>query len=263
MERSGTKEAAEALLSELPSVLGAFVREDVFGHPREIHLLIAAGPKPRHFARDIRDLLEERLGVPVDQRIISIAQIAADAAPHTPPASSPADAVALPTTASPEPVAEPVAEPAGSRRAGATPVGQHGEPDPRLRFDGAETVRRAGRLTVSVRLRANGEVVLGEDTQVDAPHARLRSGARALLEAANTVCAGQGRFELEDVSVVRALGREYVLLTVIAHSARLGRKPLTLAGAHAIESGEESAAALAALKAVNRILALMLGEPPT
>ena len=35
-----TKAEAEAVLRELPSVLGAFVREDVYGHPREVHLLV-------------------------------------------------------------------------------------------------------------------------------------------------------------------------------------------------------------------------------
>src|SRR5690606_938810 len=67
MAKIHTKARAEAILRELPSVLGAFVREDVNGHPREVHLLIAPGPEPRLLARDIRDLLEERLGVFVDQ----------------------------------------------------------------------------------------------------------------------------------------------------------------------------------------------------
>ena len=75
MAREGTKEAAEAVLRELPSVIGAFVREDVNGHPREVHLLVRPGPNARHLAYDVRDLLEERLGIPVDQRVISIAQL--------------------------------------------------------------------------------------------------------------------------------------------------------------------------------------------
>ena len=52
----------------------AFVREDVHGDPREVHLLIRPGPEPRALATDVRELLEERLGVPVAQRITSIAQ---------------------------------------------------------------------------------------------------------------------------------------------------------------------------------------------
>jgi AraC-like DNA-binding protein len=77
VEKVHTKEAAEALLRELPSVLGAFVREDINGHPREIHLLVGPGPSVKLLAQDVRDLLEERLEVPIDHRIISIAQLAA------------------------------------------------------------------------------------------------------------------------------------------------------------------------------------------
>src|SRR5512135_2137009 len=79
MDKIRTKEAAEATLRELPSVIGAFVREDIYGHPREVHLLVKAGPNVRLLARDVRELLEERLQVPVDQRIISIAQVSGDA----------------------------------------------------------------------------------------------------------------------------------------------------------------------------------------
>ena len=57
MERIHTKEAAEAVLRELPSVLGAFVREDVNGHPREVHLLVSPGPNVKLLAQDVRDLL--------------------------------------------------------------------------------------------------------------------------------------------------------------------------------------------------------------
>jgi hypothetical protein len=78
MSKISTKETAEAILRGLPSVLGASVREDIHGHPREVHLLISPGPNPRHLARDVRELLQERLGVPVDQRIISIAQLSSD-----------------------------------------------------------------------------------------------------------------------------------------------------------------------------------------
>jgi hypothetical protein len=242
MESSGTKHAAEALLRELPSVMGAFVREDVYGHPREIHLLIAAGPSPRHFARDIRDLLEERLGVPIDQRVISIAQLAPEALPPEREAGS----------------VEHADDGAGDFSGEGRP--QAADPEPRLRFEGAETVRQGGRLTVTVQLGIGGEAFSGEDTQIDAPHGRLRSGARALLDAANRVCRDRGRFALEEVSYVRALGRDFALLTVIAHAPRLGRKALKLAGAQVVDGEEEVAAALAALKAVNRVLALVIEE---
>jgi hypothetical protein len=301
MERSGTKEAAEALLRELPSVRGAYVREDVFGHPREIHILLSPGPAPRHFARDVRSLLEERLGIPVDQRVISIAQLAPE---HAPPAASPdaapdPEAAPLPDATAPRPSAPAApterrtsdtgtasrqeSQPAGrasnhargDHSADATsddvrpnaangPGGSDSDltaaADFRLRFLGTETSRRGGRLTVTARLAGGHAEFVGSDTQVDSAHALLRSGARAILDAANQACAARGRFELEDAARIRALGREYVLLTVVAHAPRLGRRPLTLAGAHAVETEEEGASALAALKAVNRVLGLILAD---
>jgi hypothetical protein len=72
MKRISNKTAAETVLRELPSVLGAYVSEDLEGQPREIHVLVRHGPNPAALARDIRGLLEERLGIPVDQRIISM-----------------------------------------------------------------------------------------------------------------------------------------------------------------------------------------------
>jgi hypothetical protein len=65
--------------------------------------------------------------------------------------------------------------------------------------------------------------------------------------------------ELESASVVQAVGRSYVLLSVLAVSPLLGRKPVPLAGAHPAGEGDE-AAALAALQATNRVLTLALRD---
>jgi hypothetical protein len=63
------------------------------------------------------------------------------------------------------------------------------------------------------------------------------------------------------VTTVEAFGRSYVLVSVLASSPYLGRLPIPLAGAHPVEVDPESAAALAALKAVNRTLSLVLRLP--
>jgi hypothetical protein len=65
-------------------------------------------------------------------------------------------------------------------------------------------------------------------------------------------------FELDFASIVQALDGDYVLVSVLGISDRIGRRPLPLVGAHPIESDVESAAAFAALKAINRVLALAL-----
>jgi hypothetical protein len=288
MTTEGTKGAAEAVLRELPSVIGAFVREDVNGHPREVHLLVRAGPNPRHLAYDVRDLLEERLGVPIDQRVISIAQLAAgrrpgpalaDAAGMAPAvAAAPAtEAAAMPATtgstgdeagagdaASAAPAAPP-GTPAGAapqtQPAAAAEPAPVEDVEPRVRFAGISMEAMDNRVRASVCLDFDGEERTGEAVGLDTEPSRLRAVAAATLIAVDTTCVGRSRFEVEHVTTEMAFGRAYVLVTVLASSPYLGRKPIPLVGAHPVEMDAESAAALAALKAVNRILSLVLRLP--
>jgi hypothetical protein len=241
METIRTKEAAESLLRELPSVLGAHVREDIYGHPREVHLLVAPGPNVRHLARDIRDLLEERLRVPVDQRIISIAQL------ERPLDEAPVDeAVVIPTQAEEHP------SETGS--------------EPRMLFGGLETSIRDARVYVRVHLSWRGEEYSGEAAELDAGNGRVRAAASAALRAATAAATGPRsgvrpdplRLELEFAAVVKALDRDYVLVSAFGASPLFGRRPLSLVGAQPLEGDEATAAALAALKAVNRVMGLRL-----
>lgn len=246
MAKGETKAAAEAVLRELPSVLGAFVREDVFGQPREIHLLVKAGPNPRHLARDVRELLEEKLGIPVDQRVISIAQMAGDAeAPAAILAAAKAahgdDPVDYVSSRAPEPE-EPVV--AGR--------------DVRLRYLGLESLVGDGRVVARARLIQESTELLGEASELAAGSGRARAGAAAALNAANRTIEGFGRLELDNASIVRVFERDVALVSVLLSSPFLGRRPVSLAGAQPVEETEEAAAALAALKAVNRTLSLLL-----
>lgn len=237
MSRVSNKATAEAVLRELPSVLGAYVSEDLEGHPREIHLLVKHGPDTAGLARDIRGLLEERLGIPIDQRVISIAQLA------------------------PDPDAEAVPEKTGDGRETGSPA--RGEvPRPvagRPQFAGIESTASTGRVRVAVRLDWRGEASEGEAEAVDTPVGRARAAATATLgAAAATAWNDTLGLELDFASIVQALDGEYVLVSVLEMGGRLGRRPLSLVGAHPVESDVETAAALAILKAVNRILSVEL-----
>lgn len=222
MPRLHTKEAAETLLRELPSVLGAFVREDINGHPREIHLLVSPGPNVKLLAQDVRDLLEERLEVPIDHRIISIAQLAEDLDFND-------------DVANIEPQLEP-----------------------RLRFVGTESEVRDQKVRVRTKLQARSETIEGEASEIDVGSGRMRAATIATLRATGRAISEPLRLEVEFVSVVRAFDREYVLVAVVVGGAPFGRKLLNLAGAQPIEHDVETAAALATLKAVNRLLAKMI-----
>lgn len=238
MTRTSTKAAAEAALRELPSVVGAYVREDIFGHPREVHILVTAGPTPRELARDVRDLLEERLGVPVDQRVISIAQLA----------SSPIEA--LPGHK---------LHPAGASHA---PVVQQGEP--RLRLAALDIEAVNGRVAVAARMQMGRDEHVGWGTEVETELGRLRAGAAAVAQAVTLALGAGGRLELEAASVVEAFGRSYGLVCTRAASPRLGRHPLAMFGAHPVTPDAVEAGAYAALKSANRIVALLLrnGQAP-
>jgi hypothetical protein len=253
MEHRGTKEAAESVLRELPSVVGAFVREDAYGYPREVHLLIAAGPKPRHFALDVKTLLEERLGIPIDQRIISIAQLASEP-------SRGAEAGEAPPSAAGTGVADarsPESAPRSARRALARAL-----PCARVRFVTALTEVSDARVTVRVRLEWEDREYEGTATELEAGSGRVRAGAVALLRAANQICGEHGRFELESASLVRVMERDYALVGAIATSPYLGRRPVEIVGAQPVEESTETAATLATLKSLNRLLGWItrLGE---
>jgi hypothetical protein len=234
MAKTHTKEAAEALLRELPSVVGAYVREDVNGHPREVHLLIGPGPNARHLARDVRDLLEERLAVPIDQRVISIAQLTVAANELG------TELHELSSVTSVAPPAEQAA------------------PEARLRFEALETQTREGTVLVRVRLLHGDRTLTGEAVEVDAGLARLRAAATAALNAATQACGGRMRFQLDAVNPTRAFGREYILANVLASSPLIGRRPVQLAGAQPLSDDPDHAAALAALMAINRVISLAL-----
>lgn len=226
MTRFRCKDLAESILRELPSVLGAHVREDVHGHPREVHLLVAHGPDTRELAHDIREMLEDRLGVPVDQRVISIAQLSDQA--HR----AHQQEVVLGT--------------------GRTAEGTGAEKQ-RVTFREHELLREAGNVRSRVNLAYNGHVFSGEATEVDSDHGLIQATAKATLAALQQACDQSIQLQVDAGSLVRAFERDYVLVAVLAGSPQIGRTPLLLSGAHPLEDGLEHATVLSTLKATNRV----------
>jgi hypothetical protein len=235
MNRTSTKATAEAVLRELPSVMGAYVSEDLEGHPREVHILLRAGPDPATLARDIRGLLQDRLGIPIDQRVISIAQLAAD------PGAEGGEEELPPASA--------LAEPAGLAPVEARPL-----------FAGLDSTVSSGQVRVGVRLQWQGSTASGTADAADTLPGRARAAASATLRAAGQTAEERVAFELDFASVVQALDGEYVLVSVLGLSGHVGRRPLPLVGAHPVESDVETAATFATLKAINRVLALALRD---
>ena len=234
MPQRHTKAAAEAVLRELPSVLGAFVREDVHGDPREVHLLVRPGQTARDLARDVRDMLEERLGVPIDQRVISIAQVAENG-----------------TT-----VEQALASISGDTDPNAKKPAA--EPD-RLFLVGVESTRSLGWIETKATLRRGEHESRGSRAR-SRLRAAPRAGARATAAAVCAACEPELHVDIESVSVLGAFDREHALVSTTAASPLFGRGLRTLVGAHPIESDPVEAGALAVLKATNRVVALALSE---
>lgn len=239
MHRASTKAAAEAALRELPSVLGAFVREDIHGNPREIHVLIRGGPDAGALARDIHGLLEERLDIPIDQRVISIAQL--DEETFTEDDDDGATHVG--------------GAPAPTASATSTVPRSHA----RAVFRGIESTVERGRIEVGVTLDWGGESFTGAAEEVETANGRARAAVTATLKAAMAAAWEGLRLELDVVAVVPSLDQNFVLVSILGLAPALGRKPLALVGAQPVETDIESAAALATLKAINRVLSLGLG----
>jgi hypothetical protein len=127
-----------------------------------------------------------------------------------------------------------------------------------VRFAGITLEAMDNRVRARVTLDLEGAERAGEAVGLDTEPARMRTAATATLMAVDSTCVGRARFEVEHVTTVMAFGREYVLVNVLASSPYLGRRPISLVGAQLVELDTESAAALAALKAVNRTLSLVL-----
>jgi hypothetical protein len=155
-------------------------------------------------------------------------------------------------------MAKTPAELAGEAGDGTSP--DHGDEDDldseaRLVFDTVETQTREGTVLIRVRLDLFGRAVSGEAVGIDIGTGRLRAAATATLNAASGACNQRIRFQLDGISPVRAFGREYVLVNVLASSSLLGRKPVPLVAAQPLEDDPDHAAALAALMAINRVFA--------
>jgi hypothetical protein len=191
-------------------------------------LLVGPGPNVKNLAQDVRDLLEERLEIPIDHRVISIAQLAEDVSDF-------------------------------EAQAGLGEVAD-APPEPRLRFVAVISEVSEQRVRVRTQLGHGSRVHEGEALDVDLGTGRLRAAAAATLRAATAASSADVRLDLDAASQIRVFDREYILISVLARSGLFGRRLLQLAGAHAIEDDLETAASLATLKAVNRVLARILAD---
>jgi hypothetical protein len=237
----------EGLIAALTGVRAARVTLSDVGRVQEIHVLAEPRTHPKQIVRNVESALSAGLGVTVDRRYISVAQVKDEPEPEEPPAAEaahPEPAVAD-VAHHPEPAAADVArhpeQLAAAQQSDASIgryifVGYDARTQPDLETDCRVTIRHQNAV-----FSGNGE---GPST----PLGRAQAAARAVFDAIATARESHS-LDLEGVTLVESHGRTYVL--VAAH-AITGRSTVALTGAAALHRSPEEAAILASLQATNR-----------
>jgi hypothetical protein len=220
---------AETLLASLAGVLSAHVVRGPSGRLLEIHVLASAALHPKQVVRNVESALRAGLGMEVDRRIISVAQVRTpghgDASTNGEHPSLPADGPGV----APDGVAVEAA-----RR--------------RLEFVRYQSHRQDGRCACEVVLRDDTGEVTGAGDGPDTAAGRAESAARAVLDAIGQA-RPELRLELDGATLTSSRGRTFV---IAAAQLLRERGPLRLAGAAAMTRSPEEAAILATLQATNR-----------
>jgi len=247
-EHSPVSNAAERLIASLTGVVSARVVMNQAGEPLEIHVLATPDLHPKQIARNVESALTAGLGIEIDRRIISIAQVRETDDPVAVLQASPEPGA---EAATPAPPADP--EPDERQETVSTPE----EPQPtgtgRILFVAVDSQYVAGQNAVCrVTLRRDGVDYTGEGQAANTPQGRVTAAARAAF-AALAQLGGPEDYGLEGASLVEAHGRTFV---IVAARALSGRRSISLSGVAPVVRSPEEAAILASLHATNRRIEL-------
>ena len=231
----------------------------------EVHVVASDEHPAKQVARDVGSLLLAKLGIPLDHRKISVAQVAADAPLPELPGKA-ADAPVTDSGETPDPemdpgqdlpeeaTAEPVDEPAPR-------VGAWIEPHPqRIRFVGVSVKQAQDMAEVRVELEMDSLESVALVRGADTPASLLRTVAEAVLEASQQYFEPNGIFTVHGVEICHA-GGVPVMITNICHVSERSEKQLI--GACAVGGDPPLAAALSTLDAINRYLRRLRRKVPT
>ena len=221
---------AEKLLGSLAGVVSAHVVADATGEIVEIHILSAPDLHPKQMVRNVESALSAGLGLTIDRRVVSVAQLRSDV-------DSNGYRPGAPRT-------EPGAD--GDHRD--EPAHEGVEEEPRLEFVRYESRRDAELCTCEVVLRSGDDEVAGAGSGPDTAAGRTEAAARAVFDGLANA-RPDITVELEAAVISSIRGRSYV---IVAAQAVLQRNSVRLAGAAPLARSPEEAAILAALQATNR-----------
>lgn len=223
----------ERLLCSLAGVVSARVVANPLGRLEEIHILASPLLGPKQVVRNVQSALSAGLGIVVDRRIISVAQIRKGAL-------EPVEA--LDEVESMSDVEDAEAAPAPS-----------GDGPARLVFMGWDARNRSHTDSeCRVRVRRDDDEFAGAGAGAANILGRAQAGARAVFSAV-AAALDEDTVALESASVVETHGRSFVLVSA---RAAAGREAFQLTGVARLDRSPEEAAILASLQATNRWIAL-------
>jgi hypothetical protein len=231
---SPTEQEIERLLRSLEGIASASVSSDVYGRVVAIHILALPAFHPKQVVRNVESAMSAGLGIVVDRRVISVAQMQ-DSAPDAPPWNG---------------VPSPGRHNGEHRDTARSPLAAEPDrPRGRLVFMSYDARTQPNHeMLCRVTVRHDKEQFTGTATGSSTTLGRAQAAARALFSAIT-----EGReldnFVLDDVALVQSLGRSFILVS--AH-AQDGRELQPLTGVALLTRAPEEAAILASLQAVNR-----------
>jgi hypothetical protein len=218
---SNIEARAERLLSALAGVVSARALADEFGRLCEIHVLASPELHPKQIVRNVESALSAGLGVVVDRRIVSVAQLRANAA-------------------------EPYISP--SKTSAAATADELLDRMVYVKFDASST--SALDATCTVTLGRGSERIVGSSTGMNTVQGRADTAARAVFNAFQENREG---LDLEGTAVVEAQGKTFVFVSARSVTGRVTR---LLTGVCALKNSPEEAGIMAALQATNRMPAV-------
>lgn len=174
----------ERTLGSIAEIKAARVVASTDGQIQEIHVLALPNKSPKQLVRDIESALMAALGIAIDHKKISIAQLGADSLPAE-------EAIVA--------------------------------PEARARIESINANVSGVHATVSVNLEIEGDMYRGEAAGPASQTGRQRLVAQATLHAVEQYVHGAHSFALEDVTVCQ-LGREQVAVCCVAHVSPFGEQ---------------------------------------
>ncbi len=220
-------EDVERTLMSLREVRSARIVTDTDGGILEVHVVASTGRSPKQIARDVESMLVAKLGIRIDHRKISVAQVDDEEAATAEQEEAPRDV---------EQAAGDPGLPSGERR---------------IEFIGVSVSQAHLTAEARVELAMNGLTTVSALSGADSSDSVLRIIAEATIQGVQRFFENDSMFTMTSVEQVTVGGKPIIAVNV-CHLAE--RQEKVLVGACPVNGDVPRAAALATLDAVNRFL---------